>query len=63
MQRIPSAGGGLPRWLIVAGSAAILFHLTAIIVSYLNVPNGPWTKLPLTPTSIPSRSSPAPPTD
>jgi hypothetical protein len=48
MPRVPSASGGaLPRWLIVVGSAAILFHLAAIIISYLDVPSGPWTKPPL----------------
>jgi len=48
MQRTPSAGGGsLPRWLVIAGSAAILFHLSAILISYLDVPSGPWTRPPL----------------
>jgi hypothetical protein len=31
-----------PRWLFFAGSAAILFHLTAVAVSALAAPSGPW---------------------
>jgi hypothetical protein len=43
MPRAPSTSGGpLPRWLIAAGSAAILFHLTAIVFPILDVPSGPW---------------------
>jgi len=43
MPRPPSAGGGpIPRWLAAVGSAAILYHLAAIIVPILDVPSGPW---------------------
>jgi hypothetical protein len=43
MPRPPLASGGpLPRWLVAVGSAAIIFHLAAIIVPVLDVPSGPW---------------------
>jgi hypothetical protein len=43
MPRVPLPGGGaVPRWLIVAGSAAILCHLAAILIPILDVPSGPW---------------------
>jgi hypothetical protein len=43
MPRVPSASGGaLPRWLVVAGSAAIVFHLAAITIPILDMPSGPW---------------------
>jgi hypothetical protein len=43
MPLVPSASGNpLPRWLIVVGSAAIVFHLTAIIIPILDMPSGPW---------------------
>src|SRR5579885_2498210 len=43
MSRTASAGAGaLPRWLVVAGSAAILFHLTAVVIPILDTPSGPW---------------------
>ena len=36
MPRLPSASGSpLPRWLVVAGSAAIVYHLAAIVIPYL----------------------------
>jgi hypothetical protein len=53
MPRVPSASGGaLPRWLIVGGSAAILFHLAAIIIPILDMPSGPWAK-PMMPRERP----------
>jgi hypothetical protein len=43
MPRPPSPSGGpLPRWLIAAGSAVIIFHLSAITVAALDAPSGPW---------------------
>jgi hypothetical protein len=43
MSRVQSvSGGALPRWAVVAGSAAILYHLTAIILPILDMPSGPW---------------------
>jgi hypothetical protein len=43
MPRPPTASGGpIPRWLVAAGSAAIIVHLAAIIVPVLDVPSGPW---------------------
>jgi hypothetical protein len=35
-------GPALSRWLIVAGSAVILFHFAAVIVPILDMPSGPW---------------------
>jgi len=32
----------LPKWLLWAGSAAIIFHLVALLVVVLAVPSGPW---------------------
>jgi hypothetical protein len=32
----------LPRWLVIAASIAIVFHLSAVIVRSLNMPSGPW---------------------
>jgi hypothetical protein len=34
--------GTPPRWLLVAASVVILFHLTAIAVAVLDAPSGPW---------------------
>ena len=43
MPRLLSASAGpLPRWLIIAGSAAIVYHLAAIIIPVLDAPSGPW---------------------
>src|SRR5438067_13811753 len=43
MPHVPSAGGAaLPRWLVVAGSALIVYHLAAIIIPILDMPTGPW---------------------
>ena len=41
-QSPPRIGGLPPTWLIVVGSAAILFHLAAIIIPILDTPSGPW---------------------
>jgi hypothetical protein len=38
----PPSASALPRWLVVAGSALILYHLAAVIVPILDVPSGPW---------------------
>jgi hypothetical protein len=32
----------LPRWLVVGGSAAIIFHLVAVVGAVLAAPSGPW---------------------
>ena len=37
----PSAGA-LPRWLIAAGSAVIVFHFAAVLIPILDMPSGPW---------------------
>jgi hypothetical protein len=43
MPRLPSAGAAaLPRWLVVAGSAVIVYHLAAVLVPILDMPSGPW---------------------
>jgi hypothetical protein len=34
--------GALPRWLIAAASAVIVFHLVAIVLPVLDTPSGPW---------------------
>ncbi len=39
MRQAPSA---LPRWLVLAGSAAILFHFAAVVVPILDASSGPW---------------------
>ncbi len=41
---LPSATP-LPRWLIAAGSLAIVVHLAAILILILDVPSGPWVGL------------------
>jgi len=33
----------LPRWVVVAGSGVIVFHLFAIVVFVLAAPSGPWS--------------------
>src|SRR6516162_2877592 len=38
----PSASKPLPRWLGVLASAAIVFHLLAIVVLVLGASSGPW---------------------
>jgi hypothetical protein len=38
----PPAVRPLPHWLIVAGSALIVFHFSALIVLVLAAPSGPW---------------------
>src|SRR5438270_8863862 len=35
-------GGALPSWVVAVGSVAILFHLTAITIPFLDTPSGPW---------------------
>ncbi len=35
-------GEALPRWLVLMGSAAILYHLTAITLAILDMKSGPW---------------------
>ena len=42
MRLAPSGNGVSPPWLIVVGSAAIIFHLAAVIVPILDSPSGPW---------------------
>ena len=43
MRHAPSATGApLPPWLVLAGSAAILLHLAAVVVPILDSPSGPW---------------------
>jgi hypothetical protein len=39
--RSPS-GGALPRWLVLIGTAAVLYHLTAITLAILDMKSGPW---------------------
>jgi hypothetical protein len=34
--------GALPSWAVAVGSMAILFHLTAITIPFLDTPSGPW---------------------
>ena len=41
MRQAPS-GNALPRWLVLAGSAAIVLHLAAVVVPILDSPSGPW---------------------
>ena len=36
----------VPRGLVLVGSGVILFHLTAVIVSVLATPSGPWSPIP-----------------
>jgi hypothetical protein len=35
----------VPRWLIIVGSVAIVFHLSAVIVGALAAPSGPWPSM------------------
>jgi hypothetical protein len=43
MRQDPSGPGGLPpRWVVLAGSLAILYHLLAVVVPILDTPSGPW---------------------
>ncbi len=43
MPSAPSASASaLPRWLIAAASAAIVFHLAAVVIPILDTPSGPW---------------------
>jgi hypothetical protein len=32
----------MPRWLVAAGSAAIVVHLVAVVIPILDTPSGPW---------------------
>ncbi|HZV07509.1 MAG TPA: hypothetical protein VE999_20660 [Gemmataceae bacterium] len=41
-QPISPNGGELPRWLVLVGSAAILYHLAAITLPILDMKSGPW---------------------
>jgi hypothetical protein len=41
-QPLSRTGGALPTWLVVVGSAAILYHLAGIIIPILDTPSGPW---------------------
>jgi hypothetical protein len=41
-QPLSSTGGMLPTWLVVVGSAAILYHFVGIIIPILDTPSGPW---------------------
>jgi hypothetical protein len=46
MPRAPSSSTiELPRWLIIAASVAILFHLTALGVRVLAANSGPWPSM------------------
>lgn len=38
----PTTPASLPRWLILVVSAAILIHLTAVVVNTLATTSGPW---------------------
>jgi hypothetical protein len=43
MPQPPSKNGGpLPRWLVLGGSALIVWHLAAIVLPVLNTASGPW---------------------
>lgn len=35
-------GGALPRWLMIVGSVAIVFHLSTLFIKVLAAPSGPW---------------------
>src|SRR5262245_41918386 len=39
---MPPAPPPLPRWLLILGSAAVVFHLGAVAVNALAAPSGPW---------------------
>jgi hypothetical protein len=39
---MPGNAGGVPRWVVLAGSAFLLFHLGAVGVNALAAPSGPW---------------------
>lgn len=41
-QPVSLSSGALPRWLVLAGSAAILYHLIAITLPILDMKSGPW---------------------
>src|SRR5687767_11053718 len=38
----PRAPGGLPSWLVVLGSLAVVVHLFAVGVAALTAQSGPW---------------------
>jgi hypothetical protein len=41
-QSISPTTGALPRWLVLVGSAAIVYHLAAITLPVLDMKSGPW---------------------
>ncbi len=41
-QPLSPSGDALPRWLVLVGSAAILYHLAAITLPILDMKSGPW---------------------
>jgi hypothetical protein len=44
-QAQPSTAQGLPRWLIVCGSAVITYHLLSVGLMALAAPSGPWPSM------------------
>lgn len=37
-----ATGGALPRWLTIAVSVAIVFHVSTLVIKVLAAPSGPW---------------------
>src|SRR5438270_7617046 len=42
---LPTAGERLPRWAVWLGSAAIAYHLFAVVIGALMAPSGPWPSM------------------